>query len=152
MATTPQKLAGYETVFITRPEMAEDQLKALNERLTNAIKGFTGEIILTEDWGSRKLAYKIQKESRGRYGYIVYTGAGNVVAEVERNLRLNEHVLRFLSVNLAKEFEQEAFMKHREELKAQAKRRQEEYEARKREREAKRAAVIVDDSDDGDDE
>lgn len=140
MATqaTAGKLAGYETTFITRPEMNEDQLKALQDRLNSVVSQYKGELVLQEDWGTKKLAYKIEKETRGRYSYMVYTGEGNIVAEIERNLRMNDFVMRFLSVNLAKEFEKDAFMKRREEIKAQAKKREEEREARREEREARR--------------
>ena len=101
--------SGYETVFVTRAEMSDEALKALQDRVTGVISQFQGEVVLNEDWGKRKLAYPIRKESRGHYTYIAYQAKGEVVAEVERNLRLNEHVLRFLSVNLAKEFDAEAF-------------------------------------------
>ena len=140
------KLAGYETTFITRPEMNEDALKALTDRLISIIPSFGGELVLQEDWATKRLAYKIEKESRGRYTYLVYTGNGNIVAEIERNLRMNDFVMRFLSVNLAKEFEQDSFMKRREEIKAQAKKREEEREARREEREARRRSY--DDSND----
>jgi small subunit ribosomal protein S6 len=130
--------AGYETIFITRPEMTDDALKALQERLSTAIASFKGEVALTEDWGRRKLAYPIQKETRGQYTYLVYTGIGEIVHEVERNLRLNDQVLRFLTVNLEQEFEVEAFRKRRAEVHAAAKRREEEREARREERNAER--------------
>ncbi|MBC7385927.1 MAG: 30S ribosomal protein S6 [Cryobacterium sp.] len=132
------KMAGYETTFITRPEMNEDQLKALQDRIASVITEYKGELVLQEDWGTKRLAYKIQKETRGRYTYLVYTGEGNIVAEIERNLLINDFVMRFLSVNLAKEFEKDSFMKRREEIKAQAKKREEEREARREEREARR--------------
>lgn len=132
------KLAGYETTFITRAEMGDDALRALTDRLISIIPTFGGELVLQEDWGTKRLAYKIEKETRGRYTYLVYTGEGNIVAELERNLRMNDFVMRFLSVNLAKEFEKDAFMKRREEIKAQAKKREEEREARREEREARR--------------
>jgi small subunit ribosomal protein S6 len=138
--TAAGKLAGYETTFITRPEMNEDQLKALQDRLASVVTQYGGELVLSEDWGTKRLAYKIEKETRGRYSYMVYTGEGNVVAEIERNLRMNDFVMRFLSVNLSKEFEKDAFMKRREEIKAQAKKREEEREARREEREARRRA------------
>jgi small subunit ribosomal protein S6 len=125
------KIAGYETNFTTRNELADDGLKTLQEKLNAAIAGFDGEIVLHEDWGNRKLAYPIQKETRGRYSHFVYTGKGDVVAEVERNLRLNEFVMRFLTVNIDKEFEKEAFLKRRTELKAAAKVREDEKRARK---------------------
>lgn len=132
------KLPGYETTYITRSEMTDEGLKALNERIVNIIGNYKGEVVLTEDWGRRKLAYPIQKETRGQYTYVVYTGTGDIVHEIERNLRLHEHVLRFLSVNLEKEFDIENFRKRRTELQAAAKKREEEREARREERAAER--------------
>jgi len=136
MATTVKAgaLPGYETTFITRSEMSDEALKALQERLFAITGQFGGELVLTEDWGKRKLAYAIHKETRGHYTYFVYTGHGDVVHEMERNLRLNDQVLRFLTVNLEKEFSAEGFKKVRAEQQAAAKKREEEREARREER------------------
>ena len=131
-------LAGYESTFITRGELSDEGLKALKDRLTQVVASFDGEIVLTEDWGKRKMAYPIKKESRGHYTYIVYTGKGDVVHELERNLRLHEHVLRFLTVNLAREFDSAVFQTKRSEIHAAAKKREEEREARREERNAER--------------
>lgn len=133
-----KKNPGYETTFITRSELADDTLKAFQERLNGIVAEHKGEVVLTEDWGKRKLAYTIKKETRGQYTYLVYTGKDNVVAEIERNLRLSEHVLRFLTVNLGDNFESEKFRKQRTELQAAAKKREEEREARREERFAER--------------
>jgi small subunit ribosomal protein S6 len=138
MATTTARLPGYETTFITRAEMSDDNLKALQDRLDSVVGAYKGGVVLREDWGKRKLAYPIEKEARGHYTYLVYTGTGDVVHEIERNLRLHDHVLRFLTVNLDKEFDAEAFAKRRTELQAAAKRREEEREARREERMAER--------------
>src|SRR5262249_10353985 len=78
------------------------------------------------------------KEVRGHYTYFVYTGSGEVVHEIERNLRLSEYVMRFLSVNLDDEFDAEKFKQHRAALHAAAKKREEEREARREERAAER--------------
>lgn len=131
-------LAGYETTFITRSEISDDAQKALVERLNGVVANYGGEVVISEDWGRRKLAYPIQKEARGLYTYVVYTGKGDVVHEMERNLRLNEHVLRFLTVNLDNEFDAETFRKRRADIHAAAKRREEEREARREERNAER--------------
>ncbi len=137
---TAGKLPGYETTFITRAELADEGLKALQEKLQGVVGQYGGELVLNEDWGKRKLAYPIQKESRGHYTYLVYTGRGEIVHEMERNLRLHDHVLRFLTVNLENEFEAETFRKRRAEIQAAAKRREEEREARREERERERRA------------
>jgi len=135
---TPGKCSGYETTFISRSELSDEGLKTLQERLSQVVASFEGEVVLTEDWGKRKLAYPIKKENRGQYTYLVYTGKGNVVHEIERNLRLHEHILRFLTVNLDKEFDSAQFQKQRADYHAAAKRREEEREARREERNAER--------------
>ncbi len=109
MATA--KLPGYETTFITKIDLSDDGLKTLKDRLIAVIGNFGGEVIYQEDWGKRKFAFPIQKETRGQYTHIVYTGSRGVVAELERNLRLHESNLRFMTVNLAKEFSAEVYTK-----------------------------------------
>lgn len=96
-------IPAYETTFITRTELTDDQIKNLKDRIASIAKSFGGEVFLTEDWGKRKLAYPMQKETRGHYTFMMYTGKGEIVKEVERNLRISEHVLRFLTVTLGKE-------------------------------------------------
>jgi len=131
-------IPGFETTFITGPEMSDDTLKTLVDRIGGIVTQFGGAMVHNEDWGKRKLAYPISKETRGQYTYLVYTGKGDVVAEIERNLRIQDHVLRFLSVSLGKEFDGETFKKRRGELQAAAKKREEEREARREERMADR--------------
>jgi small subunit ribosomal protein S6 len=138
MANETAKLAGYETTFITRSELSDDALKTIQEKLKGVVGQYAGELILTEDWGKKKLAYPIQKETRGHYTYMVYTGKGDVVHEIERNLRLQDHVLRFLTVNLEKEFDADKFKAHRAAIHEAAKRREAEREARREERAAER--------------
>jgi small subunit ribosomal protein S6 len=111
MAKTTGKLPGYETTFITRVDLSDDALKTLKDRLFNVVKAYGGEVVYEEDWGKRKFAYPIEKETRGQYTYFVYTGKGDVVAEIERNLRLHESLLRFMTVSLAKEFDKEEYNK-----------------------------------------
>jgi len=131
-------IPGYETTFITRSELSDEGLKTLQEKLAQVVTQFQGNIVLNEDWGKRKMAYPIQKELRGHYTYFVYTGKGDVVHEIERNLRLHEDVLRFLTVNLEQEFDGAKFQKQRTDLQAAAERREKEREARREERNAER--------------
>jgi small subunit ribosomal protein S6 len=105
------KLPGYETTLITRVDLSDDGLKSLKDRLFTIVKEFGGEVVAEEDWGKRKFAYPIQKEVRGHYTHFVYSAKGDVVHEIERNLRLHESVLRFMTVNLAKEFAKDVYAK-----------------------------------------
>ena len=111
MATATGKLPGYETTFVTKVDLTDEALKTLKDRLFGIVKAYGGELVYEEDWGKRKFAYPIEKETRGQYTYFVYTGRGDVVAEIERNLRLHESLLRFMTVNLAKEFDKETYSK-----------------------------------------
>ncbi|MEW6058326.1 MAG: 30S ribosomal protein S6 [Bdellovibrionota bacterium] len=102
-------MIGYETTFILRADSSEDQQKALVEKLKSIVKSHDGEVIAVEEWGRRRLAYAIKKETRGVYTYLAFTGNNSLVAELERNLRINEQVLRFLSVKLGDDFDPTKF-------------------------------------------
>lgn len=106
-----QLLPGYELTLILRSEMNEEGVTRIREKIGEIVRGFDGEVIHAEDWGKKRLAYPIKKETRGRYIYTVFNGKSGVVAEVERNLRLNEGVFRFLTVQLESEFDGPAFKK-----------------------------------------
>lgn len=134
MATQTLPTPGYETVILTRAEASDEAVKQLQDRLIAALPSFQGELVMNEDWGRKKLAYPIEKETKARYSYLVYTGRGEVVAEIERNLRLSDHVLRYLTVKIDSEFDAAAFNKRREDIQATIKRRAEEREARREER------------------
>ncbi|MGE4232228.1 MAG: 30S ribosomal protein S6 [Bacteriovoracia bacterium] len=107
--STSKSAIGYETIFIVRPDHAEESRKALLDKLKGIIESHKGTIVLTEDWGRRKLAYDINRENKGYYTYIVYTADNKCVHEIERNMRLNESVLRFLTVKLGDDFDPSKF-------------------------------------------
>ncbi len=90
----------YETIFITNPELSEEDQTALQEKIRSIMASLKGEIIKIEDWGPRKLSYPIRKNSRGRYFLVDYLAdAPPLVRELERNLRLHDGILKFLTVN-----------------------------------------------------
>ena len=95
----------YETIFILQPDLAEDDVKVLNEKLLDVIATGKGDLKRLEDWGSRKLAYLVKKFNRGRYFYLRFDGNAAVIAELERRLRLDDRILRYQSVKLEKEAE-----------------------------------------------
>jgi len=100
MKARKSKYTQYEVVVVLKPEINEDQEKAVCTRIEEIIKQFEGSVVKHENWGKKRLAYEIRKETRGRYLYWHYTALPAIVLEMERNLRLSDNVLRFLTIKL----------------------------------------------------
>ncbi len=88
----------YEFVYIVQPDVEPDRLEEIHARVVSAIEGGQGRVLLRDDWGKRKLAYEIQKFQKGHYFLVEMLGDGKFVAELERNLRLDPDVLRYLTI------------------------------------------------------
>jgi small subunit ribosomal protein S6 len=95
----------YETIFIVKPDLGDDETKVLTTKLQDVIDSMQGDFKRLEDWGARKLAYPISKCNRGRYYYLRFDGDAGLIAELERRLRLDDRVLRYQSVRIEKEVE-----------------------------------------------
>ncbi len=95
----------YETIYIVRPDLADEELKGLSAKVEEIIASMKGDFRRLEDWGIRKLAYPIKKVTRGRYYYLRFDGDAPLIAELERRLRLDDKVIRYQSVKLEKEVE-----------------------------------------------
>lgn len=93
----------YETIFILQPDLSDDDIKEITGRVEMVISEKNGELKQLADWGVRKLAYPINKVSRGRYYYLRVDGGNDLIAELERRLRLNDKVLRYQTVKLDKD-------------------------------------------------
>ena len=93
----------YETIFIVQPDLGEEDLKVISTKVQDVIAGMNGEFKRLEDWGTRKLAYPIEKYPRGRYYYLRFDGDAALIAELERRIRLDEKVLRYQTVNITDE-------------------------------------------------
>jgi small subunit ribosomal protein S6 len=92
----------YETIFVLRPDLGEGPLRQSIKRIEDIV-GHGGELIETDEWGVRELAYNIKRERRGYYVRLDYVAPGPVMNEVERNLKLMDQVLRYLSVMVEEE-------------------------------------------------
>jgi small subunit ribosomal protein S6 len=93
----------YETTFLIQPEISDEGRQALFGRLDGVLEKGGAIRLLYEDWGKRKLAFEIQKFQKAHYVMLAYLDAGKTVPEIERALRLEESVLRFLTVQVADE-------------------------------------------------
>ena len=92
----------YETVFILTPVLSDDQMKEAVKKYEDCLAQAGAEIVHEENWGMRKLAYPIQKKSTGFYHLIEFKADGNILADVETELKRDERILRFLTVKLDK--------------------------------------------------
>ncbi len=88
----------YETVFIARQDLTDAQVKELSDGYQKIITAAGGTIHRVENWGLRNLAYKIKKNKRGHYVAIEADSPAPAIHEVERTMRLNEDILRFMSI------------------------------------------------------
>ncbi len=88
----------YETIFVTKPDGAEEDRQKLIDKISELISKKNGEISKNDDWGVKRLAYPIKKYEKGRYTYLRYTFDPAGAEEIERTLRIDENVLRHLTV------------------------------------------------------
>lgn len=93
-------MAFYENVFIARQDLSTAQVEAMAAQFTDIIKGQGGEVSKTENWGLRNLAFRIKKNKKGHYVLMNIAASGAAVAELERNMRIHEDVLRYLTVRV----------------------------------------------------
>ncbi len=90
----------YEHVFLARQDLSQAQVDALAESATKIVEDNQGKVVKTETWGLRTLAYKIQKNRKAHYVMLELDAPGTVIAELERQARMNEDVLRFLTIRV----------------------------------------------------
>ena len=98
----------YETILIMRPSAVEDTLNVVLDKAAGVIQSFGGSIIRTDKWGLRKLAYIINKEQQGHYYLIDFAAQPETIKELERILRIEDLVLKFLTVKLEDSCDPEA--------------------------------------------
>jgi small subunit ribosomal protein S6 len=97
---TPGTAREYETTYILRPNTTNEGVAEVNTRVRGIIEGLGGKIIKVDNWGKRRLAYEVAKERKGIYLYWQYLAQPGVVEETERNLRMLDSVIRYLSVKV----------------------------------------------------
>ncbi|MCG8470889.1 MAG: 30S ribosomal protein S6 [Desulfobacterales bacterium] len=110
----------YETVFILDPDLGEEVRTQRYDKVKEIITAYKGAVVEFDDWGVRKLAYDIKKKSRGHYVRLDYCGDGALVAELERNFRLDDKFLKFMTIILADNVTAEQVIAEKEEAAAAA--------------------------------
>ncbi|HEX8434718.1 30S ribosomal protein S6 [Archangium sp.] len=103
-----KRLREYETIFLVKPELTDDNVDKLKERVRGIVAREGGKVIRFTVWGKKKTAYTIAKQPRAIYVHANFLGDTRLVAEIERNLRNYDEVTRYLSVKLADEVDPES--------------------------------------------
>lgn len=87
----------YETVYILRPDLTEEVKKKINDKILDVLSRRGGKVLERKDLGLRMLAYRIARQNKGHYYQLNFEGQGPAIEDLEKNLRLTEEVLRFLT-------------------------------------------------------
>ena len=138
----------YEQICILHPSLSEDQVNTVIENSHQVIQDEAGTIITTDKWGMKKLAYPIQKEQQGYYVFCDFAATPAAVAEVERKFRIDDAVLKYLTVKLSDTISAEEITTAQNEAVARAEKVAAEAAA-KAEAEAESAEVSEEENDKG---
>lgn len=101
-----ERQTEYETIYIMRPTADEDVRATARTRVENIIANSGGHLLTFNDWGSRRLAYRIRDRvearyhEQGVYQYTRFLAPADVIAEIERNLRIMDSVLKFMTIKI----------------------------------------------------
>ncbi|GAB6905957.1 30S ribosomal protein S6 [Desulfosarcina cetonica] len=98
----------YETIVILDPDLSKEAEAPFFERVNDLIPQYTGFLIETDDWGTKKLAYDIKKKNRGHYVRFDFCGDGALIQEMERFFRIDDKVMKFMTVLLAEDADLDA--------------------------------------------
>ncbi len=92
----------YETVFIMHPVLSEEQVRETVEKFKGFVEAKTGKVLHEENWGLRKLAYPIQHKRSGFYHLLEIQAEGDLITEMELEMKRDERIMRFMSVKMDK--------------------------------------------------
>lgn len=99
-------LREYETIIVVRPDATEEISASVRERVEGVIEKLNGHLVTWDEWGKRRLAYEVRdrtgmkRHTKGLYVYIRTLGAPDLIPELERNFRMLEPVLKYLTIKL----------------------------------------------------
>jgi small subunit ribosomal protein S6 len=99
------RMRKYETFFIIDPDLTEEAYNLAGEKLKGIVNANSGTVLTYVPWGKKKLAYPVKKRTQGLYILMEYCGGPELVAELERNMRLDERFLKFITVKLLDRFD-----------------------------------------------
>jgi small subunit ribosomal protein S6 len=92
----------YESIFILHPDLSSEQSDKITETMTGVVEKQGGKMHIADDWGVKRLAYEVKKQKKGHYVLIQFTGEPQVVQELERNYRVNDGVIKYMTLRIDK--------------------------------------------------
>ena len=107
----------YETLYIVNPELDEEDHKAVVGKFKDLIEKEKGVIVKLEEWGKQRLAYQIKKLDQGAYILLDYCGGPGITAVLERDLKLDDRILKYQTVKLADDVDPQTLVQKEEEIK-----------------------------------
>ncbi|MBQ3180770.1 MAG: 30S ribosomal protein S6 [Firmicutes bacterium] len=93
-------MRDYETLYIVRPDMTEEEYTAVVEKFNALIQANGGEVVKTDLWGKRRLAYEIEKLREGYYALVTFKAGPELPQELERNFRISDSIMRYIVTRL----------------------------------------------------
>ena len=90
----------YEVMYIAQPDAADEDIAKLNDAITSLVEKEGGTVEIVEGWGRRRLAYPINKKTEGYYQLLEIAGSGQEIAELERRFRVNDLIMRYMTVRV----------------------------------------------------
>ena len=90
----------YEHVFLARQDASPQQVEELTAQMTGIVEGLGGKVTKTENWGVRSLTYRMNKNRKAHFVLLNIEGPGSMVAELERQTRINEDVIRYMTIRV----------------------------------------------------
>ena len=91
----------YDSIFIVRPSLSDEETSKLIDKLKGVVEK-SGTVLKFENWGKKKLAYEVKRERKGTFVYLHFQSKGDLISELERSYRLEDSVLKFLTVRMEK--------------------------------------------------
>jgi small subunit ribosomal protein S6 len=147
-------LREYEFVYVIQPDATPEREAEIHQRIDQVVADHNGRLLLRDDWGKRRLAYEIKKFQKGHYFQVNFLGLGKEIGEIERLMRIDADVLRYLTVQADDDVRdiETRVVEAKKQAEEQARRREEREKERaqreEREKERERGVPGLDDDDD----
>lgn len=90
----------YESIFILRPSLTDEEVEKAIAKMKGVIERSGGQVLNTENWKKRRLAYEVEKEKKGVYIVLQFKGDGKLINELERAYKIDDSVIKYLSIKL----------------------------------------------------